>query len=98
MSKKVDDGTISLELGNPMILKINEMSFWMLIYIGPSVVSKCIGIQVSYINGGLVTTYSLNLGLEQVFYLEPFHSLFSLALVRPHYEAITLEKLKEVKS
>ncbi len=98
MSKKVDDGTVSLDLGHPMILEISPMNFWIIVYTGPSIVSKCIGLQITYVMGGLSTTYTLNLGLDQLFYLEPFHSSFKLALVQTHYESITLEKLKEVKN
>lgn len=92
-----DQETLSFELGHPMILEVGPMNFWMIVYVGPSVVSKCIGLQITYVNGGLVMSYVLNLGLEQVFYLEPFRSTFRLALVRTHYEAITLEKINKLK-
>jgi hypothetical protein len=97
MSEQVDDGTIPLVLGHPMILEVSPMTFWLITYTGPSSASKCIALQVTYVNGGLVTSYTLNLALEQIFYLEPIKCLCRLALVKTHYESITLEKLKEVK-
>jgi hypothetical protein len=95
VNKEVDMGTLELDLGHPLIIEVSPMCFWEVVYTGPSEAQRCIGLQISYVIGAAVTTYSLNLGIGQVFYLEPLRCLCTLATVRTHYESITIEKFKK---